>query len=118
MALAALKVRGLFKGPTDYEHHVREFVRELHNQGVAIQLIDLPLWGPARLPVHLRDAWFDSLGGATRARAMLHARRPLYEGGPEALLPAWALAFYRELRRDLLGSPATAASQPLGGRAT
>ena len=32
------------------------------------------------------------------------ARRPLYRGGPEALLPDWALAFYRELRRDLPSS--------------
>jgi glycosyltransferase involved in cell wall biosynthesis len=28
--------------------------------------------------------------------------RPLYPGGPEALLPAWAIAVYQELRRDLL----------------
>jgi glycosyltransferase involved in cell wall biosynthesis len=46
------------------------------------------------------------------------ARRPLYDGGPEALLPEWALAFYRELRHDLLGGGATAASQPLGAHPT
>jgi glycosyltransferase involved in cell wall biosynthesis len=28
--------------------------------------------------------------------------RPLHPGGPEALLPDWALAVHRELRRDLL----------------
>jgi hypothetical protein len=35
--------------------------------------------------------------------------RDLYPGGPEALLPDWALAFYAELRRDLL-----AAAQEVG----
>lgn len=30
--------------------------------------------------------------------------RPLYPGGPEALLPPWALSFYDELRRDLPGA--------------
>ena len=50
MALTVLDVRGPFKGPSGYEHHVREFVRELHRQGVAIQLADLPEWGSARLP--------------------------------------------------------------------
>lgn len=30
-------------------------------------------------------------------------QRPLYKGGPEALLPEWALAVYRDLQRDLLG---------------
>jgi len=28
--------------------------------------------------------------------------RPLHPGGPEAVLPAWALASYRELQRDLV----------------
>ena len=27
--------------------------------------------------------------------------RPLHEGGPETLLPDWALSFYRELHREL-----------------
>jgi len=39
-------VRGPFRGPTGYEHHVREFVRRLHALGVAIELVDLPEWGP------------------------------------------------------------------------
>ena len=47
--LKALQVRGPFKGPSGYEHHVREFVRELVNQGVEVQLTDLPMWGPAKL---------------------------------------------------------------------
>jgi glycosyltransferase involved in cell wall biosynthesis len=40
------------------------------------------------------------------------ARRPLREGGPEALLPDWALAFYRELRRELLGLAEPTGVQP------
>ncbi len=50
------------------------------------------------------------------------ARRPPYQGGPEALLPDWALAFYRKLRRDLMGSPAAGPAadpaRPVGARAT
>jgi glycosyltransferase involved in cell wall biosynthesis len=45
------------------------------------------------------------------------ARRPLYEGGLEALLPAWALGFYRELHRELLSNGAIPGSLPLGARA-
>jgi glycosyltransferase involved in cell wall biosynthesis len=51
-------------------------VRELHTQGVAVELIDLPEWGPATLPAHLRDPWFDSLTKPTAARIMLHFCMP------------------------------------------
>jgi glycosyltransferase involved in cell wall biosynthesis len=34
--------------------------------------------------------------------------RPLRPGGPEALLPAWALEFYRDFRRELLGGTSPA----------
>ena len=30
-------------------------------QGIAIQLVDLPDWGPVRLPESARDLWFDQL---------------------------------------------------------
>ena len=76
MKLAAVRVRGPFHGPTGYDHHVREFVRELVNQGVAVELIDIPEWGPARLPPHLRDPWFDSLDKPTGARVTLHFCMP------------------------------------------
>jgi glycosyltransferase involved in cell wall biosynthesis len=56
-------------------------------------------------------------GNGERLEAYM-ARRPLHEGGPEALLPAWALAFYRALRRELLSNGGTAASGPLGARPT
>lgn len=76
MSLTALTVRGPYKGPTGYDHHTREFVRELHNQGVSIELIDFPEWGPARLPVHMQDPWFDSLNRRTSARVALHFCMP------------------------------------------
>jgi len=71
-SLRALKVRGAFKGPSGYDHHVREFVRELHAQGVAIELVDIPDWSSVELPAHLRDPWFDSLDKPTDARTVLH----------------------------------------------
>ena len=50
MTIDLLIVRGPFRGPSGYDHHVREFVRELHNQGLAIQLVDLPSWPSAHRP--------------------------------------------------------------------
>lgn len=76
MPLTALRVRGSYKGPTGYDHHTREFVRELHNQGVAVELIDLPGWGPARLPASMQDPWFDSLNRPAAARVGLHFCMP------------------------------------------
>jgi glycosyltransferase involved in cell wall biosynthesis len=81
MALTSLKVIGPFKGPTGYEHHVREFVRELDRQGVAIELVDFPAWGPAKLPRHLREPWFETLTKPSRARVLLHFCLP-----PQVLL--------------------------------
>ncbi len=76
MTLDALKVRGPFRGPSGYEHHVREFVRALHGAGVEVELVDLPMWGPAKLPLHLRDPWFETLRRATGARTVLHFCMP------------------------------------------
>ena len=76
MTLRALKVVGPFRGPSDYDHHTREFVRELVRQGVAVQLADMPQWGPARLADDQRDAWFDSLARPVDARVVLHFAMP------------------------------------------
>src|SRR5919198_2338485 len=76
MTLTALKVRGPFKGPSGYDHHVRELVRELHKQGVAVQLVDFPEWGPAKLPAQLQDPWFDTLDRPTGARVVVHFCMP------------------------------------------
>jgi glycosyltransferase involved in cell wall biosynthesis len=76
LELRALRVRGPFRGPSGYDHHVREFVRELVDQGVAVELIDLPEWGPARLPDEARDPFFDALDRPVGARTTLHFTMP------------------------------------------
>src|SRR5688572_24597144 len=76
MTVKALRVHGPYKGPSGYEHHVREFVRELHAQGVAVELIDLPHWGPVKLPAELRDPWFETLDRPNDARVALHFCMP------------------------------------------
>jgi glycosyltransferase involved in cell wall biosynthesis len=76
MPLTSVKVRGPFRGPSGYDHHVREFVRELHRQGVAVHLVDFPEWGPARLPIHLLDPWFETLDCPVGARVVLHFCMP------------------------------------------
>jgi glycosyltransferase involved in cell wall biosynthesis len=76
MALTALKVRGPFRGATGYDHHVREFVRALHAQGVAIQLVDMPEWSPSRLPPAMQDSWFAALRAAVKAPLVLHFCMP------------------------------------------
>ena len=74
--IASLRVRGPFRGPSGYDHHVREFVREMVRQGVAVQLLDLPEWGPVRLPAGLRDPWFEGLSRQVDARITLHFAMP------------------------------------------
>ena len=74
--ITALRVRGPFRGPSGYDHYVREFVRELVRQGVAIQLVDLPDWGPARLPESARDLWFDRLSRPVDSVITLHFSMP------------------------------------------
>ena len=74
--LRAVRVRGPFRGPSGYEHHVREFVRALHRLGVAIELIDLPEWGPGRLPPGALDPWFETLNGPLDAPVTLHFSMP------------------------------------------
>src|SRR6187401_1520219 len=76
MTLQRLLVRGPFRGPTGYDHHVREFVRELDRQGVAVQLVDVPEWGPARLAPEQQDPWFDSLDRDVDAGVALHFTMP------------------------------------------
>ncbi|HEX5441211.1 MAG TPA: hypothetical protein VFW76_10025 [Ktedonobacterales bacterium] len=74
--LASLRVRGPFRGPSGYDHHVREFTRELVRQGVDVQLIDLPSWSPAKLPPRMRDPWFDELLRPLDADITLHFTMP------------------------------------------
>lgn len=76
MVLRSLTVCGSFRGPTGYDHHVREFVRELMRQQVSVQLLDLPLWSPRKLPFSLRDPWFEGLRKPVRAATVLHFCMP------------------------------------------
>src|SRR4051812_22561512 len=76
--LSRLRVHGPFRGASGYEHLVRELVRELHTQGVLVELIDLPNWSPAKLPEGLRDSWFDSLNAPTDADIVLHICSPFH----------------------------------------
>lgn len=76
MTLSSLLVRGPYHGPSGYDHHTREFVRELHRQGIAIQLVDVPDWGPDRLPPLARDPWFDTLQRPLPARLALQFTMP------------------------------------------
>lgn len=72
----AIKVRGPYKGPSGHDHHVREFVRHLALQGIRQQLIDLPEWGPLKLPEEMRDPWFDTLSAPVDASAIIHFCMP------------------------------------------
>jgi glycosyltransferase involved in cell wall biosynthesis len=74
--LDALEIRGPFCGPTGYDRHVRGFARALHDLGVAVRLVDLPQWSPARLPPGLRDPFFVSLTRPVHARTVLHCCMP------------------------------------------
>jgi glycosyltransferase involved in cell wall biosynthesis len=76
MHLDALCVRGPFRGPSGYDHLVRESVRALSRHGIAVQLIDVPEWGPELLPPESRDPWFDSLDRAVGAKVALHFTMP------------------------------------------
>src|SRR4051812_48023145 len=87
-------------------------------------LLDQTRAGVTRLPVHApelflavrhqgagRDrghTWTRQMSGQTLESHL--TRRPRHKGGPESLLPGWALGVYRELRRDLLDTTVTAAT--------
>lgn len=72
----ALEIRGPFHGPTGYDRHVRGFAKALHEQGVAVQLVDLPEWSRARIPRERRDLWYDTLGRDVQAQTVLHCCLP------------------------------------------
>ena len=56
-AVSRVTLFGPFRGPTGYDHHVREFARELDRQKVKVGLLYLPAWSPVRLTEEL--PWFD-----------------------------------------------------------
>ncbi len=74
--VSGVRIRGPFTGPSGYDHHVREFVRALSLQGVAVELDNLLEWGPVHLPRQLRDPWFESLSRPVDARSVVHFSFP------------------------------------------
>jgi glycosyltransferase involved in cell wall biosynthesis len=72
----ALTVRGPFLTQSGYGHHTRQFVSELHRQGIAIQLIDLPAWSPVSIPGARRNPWYESLNAPVSSEIMLHFCMP------------------------------------------
>jgi hypothetical protein len=56
----SLIVKGPFVGPSGYAHLTREFVKNLVDQGVKVQLVELKGWGGASSD-EARDSWFRSL---------------------------------------------------------
>src|SRR3569833_1384300 len=76
VTLAALRVRGPFHGPHGYDRHTRAFVRELHQLGIAIQLVDLPEWTSARLPDGSIEPWLDHMDRPVGAKVALELCMP------------------------------------------
>ena len=74
---AALTVRGSYRGYSGYDATVRSFVRHLVAAGVRVGLVDVPEWGPGKLPDDRRDPWFDALALAVdESAAVLHFCMP------------------------------------------
>jgi glycosyltransferase involved in cell wall biosynthesis len=57
----SLVIRGPFRGPTGYDQSVRGFARELHRQGVDVELHDFPTWSATKLPAETQDSLLSSL---------------------------------------------------------
>ncbi len=76
MSITSLRVRGPFRGASGYDSHVRSFVRELHRQGVRIQLEQLDEWKSRPLPPDQRDPLFDSLDEPVDAPIVLQFCMP------------------------------------------
>jgi glycosyltransferase involved in cell wall biosynthesis len=73
----ALTIRGPFRGPTGYDQTVRGIARALHQQGIQLELRDIPGWGPARLPPEAQDPLFTTLERPQDgARTVLHFSLP------------------------------------------
>jgi hypothetical protein len=70
-----VEVTGPFRGPTGHDRHTREFVRQLVQRGVRVQLTPLSGWS-ADLPAGARETWFDQLLAPVEARISLHFTMP------------------------------------------
>lgn len=74
----ALKIRGPYRGGTGYDHHTREFVRHLYEQGIDIQLEDIPWWSATELPEVFREKWFDTLHVPLHTDFLVHFSLPTH----------------------------------------
>ena len=72
----ALTIRGSYRGVSGHDHHVREFVRQLHRKGVRINLPDIPYWHPLRLSEDQHEPWFTPLNEPVRSNVALHVSMP------------------------------------------
>ena len=70
-----LDVIGPVRGPSGYDRHTREFVRQFVALGVDVRLTNLDGWS-SDLPPHMRETWFDELRRPTEADTLLHFAMP------------------------------------------
>lgn len=66
---------GPYRGPSGYDRHTRELVRNLVKLGIRVKLTALDGWS-APLPPELRDSWFDTLTAPVDADTALHFTMP------------------------------------------
>lgn len=71
----SLIVKGPFVGTSGYAHLTREFVKNLVDQGVKVQLVKLKGWGGASSD-EARDSWFRSLSAPVESGVVLHFAMP------------------------------------------
>ena len=69
--MKSLVIRGSFRAPTGYDQTVRGFARELHRQGIAIEMRDFPNWSAVKLPTEAQDTILASLEQPVDAQTVL-----------------------------------------------
>jgi glycosyltransferase involved in cell wall biosynthesis len=74
-----LDIIGPVRGPSGYDRHTREFVRQLVALGVDVHLTNLDGWS-TDLPPGMRETWFDDLKRAQPADTLLHFAMPTQLG--------------------------------------
>ncbi len=75
-AMKSLSITGPYKGHTGYDHHVREFTRELVRQDVAVQLLEFGEWSTPKLTTEQQGTRLDSLHRPVDADVRLHFVMP------------------------------------------
>ncbi len=70
-----LAVVGPFRGPSGYDRHTREFVRQLVALGVDVHLRHLDGWS-SPVPEAMREPWLDDLASPNGATTVVHFVMP------------------------------------------